>query len=350
VNTEDTFIVDVDAHYTDSLDDLQEYLDDDDPWKRRMDTNTPPGRYPFPQVTDTYINYERQRQSARTREDIAEIMDTLDFDAILMISNWALMFPHMNTDDQRQWKFSKAYTERMLDRIVDADQGIYMAAPIPHQDPQRGAEIIDMVKDEKGVVAGCFATGMPEPPLGNRRYDPIYKAAEKAGLPLVFHGSGGSMDHFKVSGFSSPMAGRMLGFIWANTAQLTSLIAQGVPEKYPGIDFVFQESGIFYLPMMMYRMDGEYLRASWDAPLLEKRPSEYMKEMYFGTQPLEYPPDDEYFKYVIEMIGGADRLMYASDYPHVDYDEPSSILDMPHLSSDDKRKIMGGNAREVFEI
>lgn len=346
----DTFVVDVDAHYTDSLDDLQEYMDDDDPWKRRMDTNTPPGRFPFPQVTDTYINFERDRKSARTREDIVEIMEMLDIDAIIMISNWALMFPHMNTDDQRQWKFSEAYVERMLDRIVDPDAGIYMAVPIPHQDPQRGADIIDSVRNEPGVVAGCFATGMPEPPLGNRKYDPIYEAASAADLPLIFHGSGGSMDHFGVSGFTSPLAGRMLGFIWANTAQLTSLIAQGVPEKYPDIDFVFQESGIFYLPMMMYRMDAEYLRAPWDAPLLEKRPSEYLKEMYFGTQPLEEPPNKTYVEKVIEMIGGAERLMYASDYPHVDYDDPSSILELPILSDTEKSMILGGNAREVFDL
>jgi predicted TIM-barrel fold metal-dependent hydrolase len=50
------------------------------------------------------------------------------------------------------------------------------------------------------------------------------------------------------------------------------------------------------------------------------------------------------------MIGGADRILYASDYPHTDYDVPSVITDMPGLTAEDKQKILGQNAEEVFGI
>lgn len=50
------------------------------------------------------------------------------------------------------------------------------------------------------------------------------------------------------------------------------------------------------------------------------------------------------------MIGGADRLMYVSDYPHVDYDAPTAITSIPGLSEDEKEKILGGNALEVFDL
>jgi predicted TIM-barrel fold metal-dependent hydrolase len=50
------------------------------------------------------------------------------------------------------------------------------------------------------------------------------------------------------------------------------------------------------------------------------------------------------------MLGGADRLMYASDWPHNDYDEPNVITGLPFLSKEEKEKILSGNAEEVFNI
>ena len=50
------------------------------------------------------------------------------------------------------------------------------------------------------------------------------------------------------------------------------------------------------------------------------------------------------------MLGGADRLMWASDYPHWDFDRPSAITDRPFFSEAEKAKILGGNAEEVFGV
>ena len=136
----------------------------------------------------------------------------------------------------------------------------------------------------------------------------------------------------------------------ANLSQITSLVVQGIPEKFPNLKIVFQESGVFWIPLMMHRLDTEYLKRQSEAPLLTKKPSEYIKEMYFGVQPLEIPDELSYLRQVIEMIGGADRLLYASDYPHWDYDPPSAITDLSILSEDEKKRILSGTANEVFGI
>jgi hypothetical protein len=94
----------------------------------------------------------------------------------------------------------------------------------------------------------------------------------------------------------------------------------------------------------------EYLRMQDEAVLLRKRPSEYMKEFYYGTQPLEVVPDKNYYKYVFEMLGGSDRLMYASDYPHEDFDDPSVINEMTFLTENEKANILGKNAERVFGV
>ena len=110
------------------------------------------------------------------------------------------------------------------------------------------------------------------------------------------------------------------------------------------------ESGVFWIPLMMQRLDVEYLKRQSEAPLLTKKPSEYIKNMYFGAQPIELPEDLSYLRQVIDMIGGADRIMYASDYPHWDYDPPSTITELPILSEKEKKRILSGTAEEVFGI
>jgi hypothetical protein len=50
------------------------------------------------------------------------------------------------------------------------------------------------------------------------------------------------------------------------------------------------------------------------------------------------------------MMGGADTLMYASDYPHWDYDPPEVIEGLSFLSRAEKDQILGGNAEEVYGI
>jgi hypothetical protein len=93
-----------------------------------------------------------------------------------------------------------------------------------------------------------------------------------------------------------------LGFLVTIMDQLTSVVIQGVPERFT--DLVFEEAGLFYVPTLMYRLDQVCLRMPDEAPLPEKLPSEYMKDFYYGTQPMEVVPDESYYEYVIEILGG----------------------------------------------
>ena len=354
--TIDATIVDVDAHYTGEFADLVDYIEED-PWKDRFkaaseQSSTGSLKGFWPSITSAHDIYRNSGKKPRpeTKEDLTELMDDLSIDKIIFLGNQMITFDQMKADDKRPIIYANAYVDYILDKLIDVDEGIYGTIPLPTNDSEQAAELIDRVGDEQGIVGCCFITSKVEPPLGNRKYDPIYEAAERKNLPIIFHGGTPGVDNFHLKGYEYRLETHTLSFMWANTSQLVSIVAQGVPEKFPGLDFVFQESGIFYIPMMMYRMDMEYFQKPNEAPLLDQRPSEYMKEFYYGTQPLETPPTKKYFNYIIEMIGGADRLMYASDYPHADYDAPTAITSIPGLSREDKEKILGRNAEEVFGI
>jgi predicted TIM-barrel fold metal-dependent hydrolase len=349
----ETTVVDVDAHYSGEFEDLIEYIDEG-PWQDRFASTGASSSLKgfWPKITSAHDTYRAPDSwtHADDKADIMDVMDDLQIDNIIFLGNQMISFDQMKGDDRRPEIYANAYIDYLLDRLIDPEEGIYGMIPLPTNDPEVAAALIDRVADEEGIVAGVFIASKVEPPLGNRKYDPIYEAAEQADLPIVIHGGTPGVDNFYLSGYEYRLETHTLSFVWANTSQIVSIVAQGVPEKFPDLDFVFQECGIFWVPMMMYRMDAEYFRKPNEAPLLEKRPSKYMKEFYYGTQPLEHPPNKEFFRYVIEMLGGADRLMYASDYPHVDYDAPTAITSIPGLSDEQKEKILGGNAMEVFNL
>jgi len=75
-----------------------------------------------------------------------------------------------------------------------------------------------------------------------------------------------------------------------------------------------------------------------------------MKDMYYTSQPMEVPNDLEFLEMTFKMINAETQLLYASDYPHWDMDLPSVIYDLPFLSEQAKRNILGENAIRVFDL
>lgn len=347
-------VVDVDAHYMDHVDDVFEYLDDDDPWKARFEGEITRRKDQigavWPKDSGPGSHMEFERDDFRTREDVRAAMDKLGVDKVLLIGQQMLNIPSGGGMDKRKIKYTEAYVEFLLDRIASPADGIYVTIPVVHTDPEVTADHINRWGDEEAVVAVCVVPKFVEPPFGNRRYDPIYDACVEQELPVVFHSAGSAVDQYHLKGFETHLATDHLGFLVTTMNTMTSVIAQGVPERFPSLDIVFEETGLFYIPLMMYRLDMYYLMMPDDAPLLEKLPSEYMKEFYYGTQPVEQVPDPRYFEYIFEMIGGVDNLMYATDWPHLDYDEQNVVTDLPFLSDAEKARILGGTAEEVFGI
>src|SRR3546814_11176609 len=86
-----------------------------------------------------------------------------------------------------------------------------------------------------------------------------------------------------------------------------------------------------------------------EAPGLKKLPSEYMKDMYYSTQPCESMHPDA-LEQTFAMIDAENTLLYASDYPHWDMDVPSVIYDLPFLNDTQKHKILGETTTEVLGI
>ena len=130
--------------------------------------------------------------------------------------------------------------------------------------------------------------------------------------------------------------------------QFAGLIYGGVPEQFPKLRIAFLECGVGWVPYWMERMDEEWeKRGKIEAPRCKKKPSDYVKSgnLFFALE-----PEEETVPYVIERIG-ADKILFASDYPHWDGIFPhvvSTILGRKDISDDAKTQILGQNAKRFY--
>jgi len=167
-------------------------------------------------------------------------------------------------------------------------------------------------------------------------------------MPLGFHSTYNWQDRLTEQ-FNKFLSAHGIGRTLYNIVHLTNMVVNGIPERFPRLKLIWMESGIAWVPFVMQRLDNEYMMRSSEAPLLKRKPSEYMREFYYTQQPLERS-DLGMLQAAFEMICAETQLLYASDYPHWDFDLPSSIYDLPFLSESAKRRILGGNAIELFRL
>src|SRR5207248_50761 len=126
---------------------------------------------------------------------------------------------------------------------------------------------------------------------------------------------------------------------------LVSLICQGVFEKFPTLRVVLMEGGVAWLPALLWRLEADYKALRMEVPWVKRLPSEYVRErVRFTTQPLDQPPQPRQLTQLLEMVDGRHLLMFASDYPHWDFDDPTQLP----LPGAWKRAVYEENARAFY--
>jgi predicted TIM-barrel fold metal-dependent hydrolase len=350
-------VVDADAHYLEPISEVAEFIEG--PWRERL-LGADPGKWLPLGLGDRMLAGRIRRENidygygygVQNATGIRGVMSQIGIDAAVLVPNRIVTLGHVSIRDLVV-ALNQGFIRYMLARVANPADGIYTMVVACWQDPEASAELIDEVADHPAVSAVCMMTAGAQPPLGDVRYDPIFEAAQRHGLPVVFHGAPG-LNHVEgadYAQFQRLIESHSLGFMVSNQIQLTSLILQGVPERFPELKFVFQESGLFWVPMMQYRLDEYFLKRRSEAPLLQGLPSEYIRDrFYFGTQPIEAPKNQRHLEMVFEAANGYEHFIFTSDYPHFDYDDPSAILRLRFLTGPQRTALLSGNALDVFKL
>ena len=240
-----------------------------------------------------------------------------------------------------------AYNRWYVKTILEKDPAIKTMLGLPFENPDACLAMIDEFADHPDVI-GFLVTSQRRVSVHANRYMRIYAELERRGLPLGFH-AGPTWGDTMTSSMNRFLSVHSVSFVTCNMTHMTNWIVNGIPERFPDLKTIWIESGLAWLPFLMQRLDHEYLMRQSDAPLLTKMPSDYMRDMYYTSQPMEWT-DDALLESTFRAIDAENTLMYSSDWPHWDFDVPGRIASIPFLSEQGKRRILGETAKSVFGL
>lgn len=242
------------------------------------------------------------------------------------------------------WAYNRWLTEKVL---PEAGGRMYSMLCLPFSDPDACLRHVETFGERPHVV-GFMVTTVRTLPVHDNAYMKVYRAMEERGLALSFH-SGPNWSEPVFKSCNRFISVHALGFTFYNILHLTNWVVNGLGERFPKLPVIWIEAGLAWIPFLMQRLDHEYMLRPSECPTLKKKPSDYMRDMYYSTQPIEIQ-DMQAMECTFRMMNAETQLLYSSDYPHWDFDLPSTIYDLPFLSEKAKHNILGGTAARLFKL
>lgn len=208
---------------------------------------------------------------------------------------------------------------------LDRDDRLRASIVVPPHSPDLAAEEIERLAGDRRFVQ-VLLLAMAEIPLGRRLMWPIYRAAEKHGLPIGIH-AGSSFRHPpSAGGWGSFYLEDYVSYAQGHAAALNSLLAEGVFQKFPDLRVVLIESGVTCLPASLWRINKTWRGVRAEVPWLNRLPADIVRErVRLTTQPFDAPPDAASLTTILEQLGSEEMLLFATDYPHWHYDGDEAL-------------------------
>jgi uncharacterized protein len=184
-------------------------------------------------------------------------------------------------------------------------------------------------------------------PYGQRNYLPIWEAAAACRLPVAVKADNGvGVDYFPTLN-GLPRTHIEFSALHRDRSffHLSSLIAEGVFERFPELRFVFVDGGFDLAVPLMWRMDMDYPIAYIEVPWLTRTPGDYLEaNVRFVVDRMEGPPDDDaaLVDEWLERSGGVRLLLYGSRYPHWSTLRPAEAV--PGSAESVRRRLLRDNA------
>ncbi len=333
-------IVDADGHVTETQEQLQRYLDE--PYRRR-----PTGTYWVPQDGWDRRLLGTLGDVAGTAEQWLAALDRGGMETVVLYPTFGLFLSFLK---DREWAVAlcRAYNTFMHEAFVRVSPRLKAVALLPVQDPDACAKELRRAVRELGH-SGAMLAADGSHVLGDERFSGIYEEAQRLNVMLGIHASGSHLGGGGVELFPRFIQAHTCSHAFGQMRQLTSMIFEGVPERFPDLRIAFLEAGCGWAPYWMERMDDEYAKRAVEAPALKKKPSDSVRS---GTIYFSCEADEWLLPQAVKLIG-ENQIVYASDFPHWDNSYPQSVNEIRErgdLTDRQKQKIFADNARHLYGL
>lgn len=250
-----------------------------------------------------------------------------------------------------------AYNDWLADYCSVAPHRLVGVAAIPVQDPD--AAVVEARRAvEKLGMRGVFVRPVATPDgrmLHDPTFYPLWETLEGLGVPVGMHPSG-TTEVFGASQVYKPRwgdqffyVGKPIHFLIDDMMALYMLLGTGVLETFPKLKVLVLESGGGWLPFFIGKIEHWLEVVQWQVRHLSLTPREYIQRQVW----VSFDPDETTIRSAINDMG-AERMMWASDYPHMDIMDSSVTQalwkNLEGLGESEKRLVLGENALQAYGI
>lgn len=354
-------VVDCDGHIIESIPEMAEYMLPADreiafnPSRNRQGVFAGLDAIHYPRnvsETGAILEPSRERINASeyrmgSAEDWIAFLERSDIDQAVMFPSEGLSVGFFQQADYAT-RVCRAFNDYVAERYRKVDHRLHPMGLIAMQDAENAAKELRRLVVDLGLPGAMLPSrGLPLH-LGHDYYWPIYEQAAELGCPLGIHG--GSSLGFGADTFTDPWAARTLRHPVPLALEMVSLIYHGVFDRYRDLRIGFFEGGCGWVVLIKDRMDRD--ESVYTTPTGKRRSLEdYLNS---GQVLIGCEGNEEILSYISQKIG-LNAFAYASDYPHeVDVVAAKQMIEetveRPDLSLEEKRGVLGENARRFFRL
>jgi len=215
-------------------------------------------------------------------------------------------------------------------------------ATLPMMDVDDALEEFDRAAGLLGLKGVQIFSHVNERPIDDPRFFPLYDRITERDVPILLHPVGGDYNERT----RDYMLGLMLGWPFETSVAMARLVYSGVLEKYPRLKIVTHHLGAL-VPYLAGRIQSISRTLEKSGATRLRAPAlTYFKQFYGDTavhgHKAALAEGYEFF--------GPDRILFGSDYPFVSLEETVEAVGAWNLSSEEREKILFGNARALFKV
>lgn len=270
----------------------------------------------------------------------------------LIAGTWAYAAPTLSRE--LMWGLYRAYHRYMADYCSADARRLKGHIIAPGNDPEQAARTINELAEEDWVAA-VWPTLPVDLPIDDPDLDPIWAAANDAGLPIMYHGFTVEPPYYP--GYrdiwNNAAMSRAAGQPWGGQRFLAFMMISGILDRYPNLRIGTHECGHGWLPHWLQRIERQVHYVSGAVPDdLQSTPTEYLQagRVFCGVDAWEGP---EMTRAVVDLLG-PNVLMYMSDYPHAETmfpDTVDTVLSWQDvLGAEATRRLIGENAMSYLRL
>jgi aminocarboxymuconate-semialdehyde decarboxylase len=196
--------------------------------------------------------------------------------------------------------------------------------------------------DELGAVGVMVLANIDGASLTDKRFSSIWREIDRRGLAVLVHPTAPpGTQELDVASYNLIAS---VGFMFDTSLAVSRMIFDGFFDRYPNLKLIAAHGG-GTLPYIAGRLDICFDRMPACRERISANPASYLKKIYYDSVVFQQESLN-----LCVAVGGADKVLYGSDYPHNIGDMKGCLARVEALAPAQRDAVRGGNAQRIFRL